>query len=132
MKVLIVVLGLALLALAAACGGEPAPGPPESSGIQGQVLLGPQCPVIREGSPCPDQPLQATIEVYSADRQKKITSFTSGADGRFQAGLLPGDYYINPLPPNPGRPLPAGRPQTVTVADHKWTQIAIQYDTGIR
>ncbi len=41
MKVLIAVLGLALLTLAAACGGEPASGPTESSGIQGQVLLGP-------------------------------------------------------------------------------------------
>lgn len=130
MRVLIAVFSVALLALAA-CGGEPAKGPPESSGIEGQVLLGPQCPVMREGSPCPDKPLQATIDVYSADRQKRITTFTSGADGRFQVGLLPGDYYINPLP-FPEKPLPAGRPQTVTVADHKWTEVTIEYDTGIR
>ena len=131
MRVLIAVFSVALLALAA-CGGEPAKGPPESSGIEGQVLLGPQCPVVREGSPCPGKPLRATIEVYSADRQKKITTFTSDAGGRFHVGLLPGDYYVNPLPPNPNRPLPAGRPQTVTVEDHKWTEVTIEYDTGIR
>ncbi len=32
--------------------------PPATSGIRGAVTLGPQCPVVREGTPCPDQPYE--------------------------------------------------------------------------
>ncbi len=132
-RLLILVLGPALLALLAACTGEPVKGPPESSGIEGIVLLCPQCPVEREGSPCPDEPFQAaTVDVYTADRKQKVATFTSDAAGRFRVGLLPGDYYLNPLPPDPGSPLPAGFAQTVTVQQMKWTQVTLQYDTGIR
>jgi hypothetical protein len=121
-----------LLALLAACVGDPVSGPPQSSGIEGQVLLGPQCPVQQAASPCPDKPYVATVDVYTADRKTKVATFTSDANGHYRVGLLPGDYYIDPQPPDPSRPLPVAAPQTATVQSMKWTEVTITYDTGIR
>ncbi len=103
-----------------------------TSGIQGQVLLGPQCPVVREGSPCPDLPYQATIAVWNASRTEKSTAFATDEQGRFRIPLAPGDYYIDPQPASGGRPLPRPVPQTVTVFPGQFVQVTIQYDSGIR
>src|SRR6266581_181331 len=44
-----------------------------SSGIDGSALAGPQCPVERPDSPCPDRPVaNAEIQVYSGDRTQRI------------------------------------------------------------
>ena len=132
MRIVLPAIALALALLAVACGGDPVSGPPESSGIEGVVLLGPLCPVVQAGSPCPDKPFVATVDVFTADRSRKVTTFTSDAEGRFRVGLLPGEYYIDPLPPDPRSPLPRGAPQTVVVENMKWAQVTITYDTGIR
>ncbi len=127
------VLAAALLALALgySCAGS-SPQPLESSGIEGQVLLGPLCPVIREGSPCPDRPLQAVIDVFNPDRSKLVATVTSDEQGHFRVGLSPGNYYVVPQPPDRNKPLPRAAPQTVTVEQHKFLQVTIRYDTGIR
>ncbi len=71
MKTFTIFLLLAAVAvLWLACRGQQAP--PLTSGIEGQVLIGPMCPVLREGTPCPDQPSQATIALSYAFR----SSFT--------------------------------------------------------
>jgi len=103
-----------------------------TSGIQGQVLLGPQCPVVREGSPCPDRPYQATIVVWNASRTEKSTTFVTDEQGRFRISLPPGDYYIDPQPASGGRPLPRAVPQTVTVSLDEFVDLTIHYDSGIR
>ena len=38
-------------------------GPPLGSGVRGLVTIGPMCPVIQKGVPCPDLPFSATIVV---------------------------------------------------------------------
>ncbi len=103
-----------------ACRGQQAP--PLTSGIEGQVLIGPTCP---------DQPYQATIAVWNAERTQKVRTFTTGEGGRFRLPLAPGEYYIDPQPPNPGVP-PTPIPQTVTVPPDRFVQITIEYDSGIR
>ena len=130
MKTFAIFLLLAAAAvLLLACRGQQAP--PLTSGIEGQVLIGPICPVLREGTPCPHQPYQATIAVWNAERTQKVRTFTTDEDGRFRLPLAPGQYYIDPQPPNPGVP-PTPIPLTVTVPTERFVQITIEYDSGIR
>ena len=130
MKTFTIFLLLAAVALFLACSQGSAPAA-LTSGIEGQVLIGPMCPVLREGTPCPDQPYQATIAVWNAERTEKVRTFTTDEDGRFRLPLTPGEYYIDPQPPNPGAP-PTPITQTVTVPPDRFVQITIGYDSGIR
>src|SRR5438034_6474639 len=66
-----------------------------TSGIEGQVRLGPTCPVEREGVPC-EEPYAATIVVWDAGRTQRVLIFDSDNDGRFDVSLSPGEYYIEP------------------------------------
>jgi hypothetical protein len=90
------------------------------------------CPVVRAESPCPDQPIRATVTVWDFEHSRTVTTFTSSDDGRFRIELPPGDYYLDPQPLEPDSPLPVGAPETVTVMVGEFTAITIQYDTGIR
>jgi len=51
------------------------------------------------------------------------------ADGRFRVPLAPGRYTLRPDSPNS---LPRAGQQTATVTPDRFTQVSIQYDTGIR
>ena len=130
-------LALLLIAAAAAVllfackGGEEETATPLTSGIEGQVLIGPMCPVVQQGTPCPDKPYQATIVIWNADRTNEIVTIRTKSDGRFRIPLPPGDYYIDPQPPDTGAP-PTPQPQTVTVPPDRFAQITVQYDSGIR
>ena len=128
------IAALALIAAGAAfvfaCKSEEE-APPVGSGIEGQVLIGPMCPVVREGTPCPDQPYQATIAVWNADRTEEVRTFETDSEGRFHVPLTPGEYYIDPQPPDTGGP-PTPIPQTVTVPAGRFVQVTVQYDSGIR
>jgi len=99
-----------------------------ASGIEGQVLIGPMCPVMQEGVPCPDQPYQATIAVLDENR-KKVTDFQSDAQGNFKIGLKPGTYILVPESPNH---MTRGGEQTATVIEGQFIRVTITYDSGIR
>ncbi|MBI4769818.1 MAG: carboxypeptidase regulatory-like domain-containing protein [Chloroflexi bacterium] len=105
-------------------GASPAP----SSGIEGQILIGPACPVVQIGSPCPDQPFQATVNVLST-AGAQVLQFQSDARGRFRVALPPGSYVLRPE--SPGGPTRAPE-QTVTVQPGAFAQVTITYDSGIR
>jgi hypothetical protein len=115
-----------------ACSDDNAAPAERTSGVEGLVLSGPQCPVEDAGSPCPDLPLAVDIEVYSSDGDDLITTVRSGADGRFAVQLDAGDYLLVPLPPDPASEFPAAGEQQVIVRPERWTEVAISYDTGIR
>ena len=100
------------------------------SGIWGQVVLGPTCPVVQKDTPCVDKPYQATLTVLTSSRQK-VTQFTTGADGKFRISLDPGDYILHPESPN-GAAYPVGREQTFTVVAGQFLEFAISYDSGMR
>ena len=127
---LLLIAATAAAALFLACKSQEE-APPLTSGIEGQVLIGPMCPVVQEGTPCPDQPYQATILVWNADRTKKVRTFETDSAGRFRVPLPPGEYYIDPQPPDSGGP-PTPIPQTVTVTANRFVQITVEYDSGIR
>jgi hypothetical protein len=115
--------------LFAACGesaSEPAPTP--TSGISGIVLIGPTCPVERPESPCPDRPYEATILALDADG-REVARARSAADGRFRLALAPGAYVLHP---ESSMTPPTAADQTVDVFADEYTNVSINFDSGIR
>ena len=101
---------------------------PADSGIEGQVLIGPMCPVVQEGQECPDQPYQATLTVNSL-KGGKIVQVQTDAQGQFKIPLMPGEYILHPESPNG---IPHAGEQTFRVEAGTFTQIIVNYDSGIR
>lgn len=100
------------------------------SGVKGVVTIGPTCPVQRVGDPsCNDKPYQTTLNVVRARDGRFVKRFDSRSDGRFRVHLLAGRYVIKQA----GRAtLPRLSPVPVKVARHRFTTVAIQFDSGIR
>jgi len=121
-----VLLLMSFLFLLVACGPTVSATP--SGGIEGQVLIGPLCPVAQFGTPCPDQPYRATVTVLDSSGNQ-ITQFQSDAQGHFRVWLSPGTYTLRPESPNA---LPFAAEQGVMVASGQFTQVIINYDSGIR
>jgi hypothetical protein len=102
--------------------------PAVDSGIEGQVFIGPMCPVMREGEPCPDQPFQATITILNPNG-KEVARVESDAQGHFQVNLEPGTYTLRP---EPGEGIAWADEQSITVSTGQYTQVVVSYDSGIR
>ena len=100
------------------------------SGVKGQALIGPMCPVIQEGIECPDQPYQTTITVLTLDGQE-VMRFDTDAEGKFQVNLPPGDYILHPDLPA-GRPIPSAADVPFTVLPNEFTNVIVTFDSGIR
>jgi hypothetical protein len=121
--------------------GQPSPGktgvftgtatpPAGDSGIRGIVLIGPQCPVVREGEDCPDKPFQAIIGIRDA-AGRAIASTASGVDGRFEIALPAGTYLLVARPPT-DTTIPAPVEISVVVEPSRFTEIVVSMDSGIR
>jgi hypothetical protein len=110
----------------ASCGG--AGSGDGTSGIRGQALAGPQCPVEIQGSPCPPVPYEGTIVATDVESGKDYTVNTD-ADGRFELPLEPGTYEVSIL--SDSSP-PFAKPQSVTVEPGSFAEITVAVDTGIR
>ena len=117
-------IGLLIISLATCS----APATPTDSGIEGQVLIGPTCPVVVEGQDCADKPYQATLTVNSPNG-RKIAQVQTDEEGRFKIPLAPGEYILHPESPNV---MPFAGEQTFIVETGKFTQIVVNYDSGIR
>jgi len=101
---------------------------PRGSGIEGQVLLGPMCPVVQQGQACPDQPYQATLTVKDLNGLQ-IAQFQTDEEGRFQIPLVPGEYILHPESPNG---IPLAGDQSLLVETGRYMRVTIHYDSGIR
>ena len=101
---------------------------PADSGIEGQALIGPMCPVVQAGQECPDQPYQATITVNSLNGGK-IVQVQTDTQGRFKIPLAPGEYILHPESPNG---IPYASEQTIIVQAGTFARIIVNYDSGIR
>ena len=131
----ILALGTAALlavVLIAACGGaSEAPIDRDGdSGIEGRVTVGPVCPVVRAGVPCPDRPYEAELAILDGSG-REVASVRSDAAGSYRIALAPGRYRVVPQPP-PGLPLPRGEAVDVTVPPGRFVTLDISYDSGIR
>ena len=118
-------IGMLILVLATCTLYSPTP---RGSGIEGQVLLGPMCPVVQEGQACPDQPYQATLTITSQNGVH-AAQFQSDEQGRFRVSLVPGEYILYPESPNG---VPFASDQSFIVETGRYTLITVYYDSGIR
>jgi hypothetical protein len=123
MKIKLLVLFVILLASCSSVNPTPT-----DSGIEGQVFVGPMCPVMREGEECPDHPYQALLTVTSP-KGDRIVQIQTDEDGSFRIPLRPGEYILHPETPNV---LPFAGEQTVIVEEGEYTQVIVNYDSGIR
>ena len=118
------------------------PPPVGMSGIKGVALIGPIRPVEILGQPNTAPLPYAVIRVsgpilpMSLGALIRAPIFTqtvkADAQGRFQVAVPPGRYTVTGEPPNPGSPFPRGSTQDVTVKANEFTEITVQYDSGIR
>ena len=119
------ILLLSMLVLSACSSVQPTP---TDSGVEGQVFIGPMCPVVQEGQECPDQSYQATLTVNSLTGER-IVQFQTEKNGTFRIPLAPGEYVLHPESPNV---MPFAQEQPFTVEAGKFTQVIVNYDSGIR
>ncbi len=118
-------IGVMILVLATCSIYSPTP---RGSGIEGQVFIGPMCPVVQQGQACPDQPYPATITVVSPDGVQ-IAQVQADVQGHFRVPLVPGDYSLHPESPNG---MPFAGDQSFVVQTGQYTQLVVNYDNGIR
>lgn len=114
-----------LILLLATCSAEPAS---TTSGVEGQVFIGPVCPVVQEGQECADRPYQATLIVNNSNG-REIVKVQTDEQGRFKIPLEPGEYILHPESPNV---MPYAAEQVFVVEAGRFTQVNITYDSGIR
>jgi len=119
---------LTVTAGCAGLGATPAPSVPQDSGIRGSVQLGPTCPVETRDVPCVTA-YAALLIVLDPD-SREVGRVTSAADGTFQLALAPGQYTITPAAG--GDPYPFAPTQAVAVLPGRFSDVQINYDTGIR
>jgi hypothetical protein len=105
------------------------------SGIRGLVLLGPTCQVGNPESPGADDPVPCLTPyssplVVTDSESAVVERINSGADGRFQVDLPPGEYVVTPATGQDTYPI--AQPVSVTVGPGAYVDIEINYDTGIR
>ena len=117
-------LGVLILVLAT-CSTKPQT---TDSGIEGQVFIGPMCPVVQVGQECPDQPYQAVLTVNSPEGERIVQAQTD-EEGKFRIPLNPGKYTPHPESPNN---YPFADEQPFTVEEGEYTQVTVNYDSGIR
>ncbi|HEX6499695.1 MAG TPA: hypothetical protein VF054_11780 [Micromonosporaceae bacterium] len=132
---LVVTVGALLLVAACAKpvpGGSPSSGPPSTgSGVAGRTMVDGGCPMVRQGTPCPDKPLSARITVTRVGDPAPLATVTSDSDGWFRIPLAPGRYRLTPANLT-GALHPAAGPQDVDVQPDRYTTVTVSFDSGIR
>jgi hypothetical protein len=128
------ILTPALLMIMCGCAQQSSGAPSTSggdSGIQGTTTVDSGSPIVYS-TPRPRRPLAARL-LISPQRVDTAAAITaeSDAQGRFRVPLAPGTYTVHPENLT-GAPVPTARPTTVTVHPGTWTDLDIQFDSGIR
>jgi hypothetical protein len=100
-----------------------------SSGVRGTVLIGPTCAAQRVGQDCADKPYAAELRVVDPASNQQVATLSSGANGRFEVALSPGRYRIES---GSSKSLPRAEPVEVTVPPHRYVNVMLRFDSGIR
>jgi hypothetical protein len=122
----------------ASCGG-PGAGPSASTtpptaavAVQGTVLAGPVCPVVREPPDpgCADRPVEGAVVEVSSPDGSLVAWVVSDSTGHFTVELAPGRYRFTPQPAV--GLLGTAAPVDAEVASGSDVDLTFFYDTGIR
>lgn len=105
------------------------PTTPVTAGIRGRVLIGPMCPVVREGVDCPDRPGEGIVlGVY--DKKGRVAEATTDKNGNTGTIVLPvGVYTVRQAD---GKVHPRIPETEVSVVKDQITEFTIHGDSGIR
>ena len=123
-EIRLLVAAAALLLVACGSAGGQSP----RSGIEGRVLIGPTCPVVRADSPCPDHPGGSlSIEILDSSNAM-IARAQTDTDGRFRVSLVPGRYTLRTTDAG----FPRLAPVEVDVPADVYASILLHADSGIR
>lgn len=100
------------------------------SGVEGKILIGPRCPVMRvEDKNCEDAPYPTSIEIFSKNASEPFRIIETDGEGNFKIALEPGVYSLKP---KGGNPFPACSKKEVLISTGQFQGIIISCDTGIR
>ncbi len=104
---------------------------PYNSGVSGQVLLGPTCPVERipPDPACADKGYETTVQATIVGRSSPFATINTDKEGRFTIMLPPGSYTIEPVG---GKVLPRCETKSVTISPGVILQTNLSCDSGIR
>ena len=103
------------------------------TGVRGRAVIGPMCPVMRDDQPCPDRPVETTLEIVARASGAVVATVETDDEGRFAADLSPGDYLVrlDANAPPPGN-LPQSAEADFTVVAGSYTDVTLTFDSGIR
>jgi hypothetical protein len=93
------------------------------------VTIGPMCPVVQVGRPCPDKPYQANLTVLLSTDRSTVLRFQTDSNGNYRTFLAPGEYIL--MPESPGL-MPHAAEIPFIVHAHQFTRVDVVYDSGIR
>jgi len=100
------------------------------SGVDGEVLLGPTCPVVRDETECEDKPYSTKIFVLeNSDDNQPVAVGKSSEDGSFSIDLAPGTYIVQA---EGETPFPICGQQKIEIGEDVREQVTVLCDTGIR
>lgn len=102
--------------------------------IEGQITIGPICPVERIDNPCkptPEMFAARKIFIYASDKKTLIAVIVPDSEGKFFLSLAEGNYYAD-TERRPGIGSVSGLPMTIKIEKDKITRLNIGIDTGIR
>lgn len=98
-------------------------------GIIGKVLVGPMCPVVREGQACPDRPAVGVLLRITDIKTAIFHDVMTDDAGAFRYAASAGVYTITK---GGGSIFPAIHPEQVTVPTAGTVTVVIHGDSGIR
>ena len=118
-------LVVGVLVSVSGCSGTP------SSGIRGTVKIGPNEPVATAGTSSAFKPYAAKLMITEQGGQhlKRPARVKSGTDGTFSTALEPGTYVIEA---DGGQTPPTLKPITVKVEQGRYSDVEVNFDSGIR
>jgi len=121
----IVLVGIAAVAvLLAGCSASS----PSDSGIRGLVTIGPTSPAQQQGE-SGTKPYAADLVIKPQGGRSSVARVTSDSNGRFSATLEPGTYVIRA---SSTQVMPSLQPVIVTVEAHRFAEVIVPFDSGIR